>query len=77
MKNVLLILLSLVLLNGCCDPNKPRIIIKPFHMSQNIDLKGFDTNCDGDIDYWQHYKNDREIGSKIYIKGIMKQNDID
>lgn len=74
---VSIIVIAYIVIYGCCDPNKPVITIKPFHRNLSIDLKGFDTNCDGDINYWQHYKNDREIGSKIYTERIMKTNDID
>lgn len=71
-----IIVITFILIN-CCNPEKPKITIKPFYMSQNIDLKGFDTNCDGDIDYWQHYRNGKEFGSKIYTERIYQANDVD
>ena len=72
MKRIILIAILFIiyiLIQGCCDPNKEVVTIKPFYMSQNIDLKGYDCNCDADIDYWQHYRNDVEFGNKIYTKG--------
>ena len=66
---LILILMLIILLMGCCNPDKVVVSIKPFYQSQNIDLKGYDCDCDAEIDYWQHYRNDVEFGSRIYTKG--------
>jgi len=62
-------LLLIILLTGCCTPERPVATIKPYLQNENIDIKGYDCNCDSDIDYWQYYDGDTPIGDKLYTKG--------
>jgi hypothetical protein len=55
-------------LYGCCDPNKPKAYMRTFPNQPEIILKGFDDDCDGDLDYWQHYKHGVPFGRPIRIK---------
>lgn len=56
------------LFSGCtCDPNKPKAAIRPFVNQPEIVLKGYDEDCSGDLDYWQHYKNGEPFARRIYI----------
>ena len=63
----------LLILVGCCNPERPVAIIKPYLYNENIDLKGYDCNCDNDIDYWQYYDGDTPIGDKLYTEGNYKR----
>lgn len=67
MKHVLIILLIFFILGCCCDPERPVAEIN--HNTSLLDVKGFDCDCDSDIDYWQHYDGDEPFGSRIYTKG--------
>lgn len=77
MKRIILIttlLVVYILTQGCCDPNKPVAMIyhkfKSYDSNSFIIVKGFDCDCDSDIDYWQHYDRDTDpFGPKMYTKG--------
>lgn len=57
------------LIFGCtCDPAKSKAQIRPFVNQPEIILKGYDDDCSGDIDYWQHYKYGNKFGGRIWIK---------
>lgn len=58
----------LTLLSGCatCIPKKSNVQIKPF-VTSDIILKGYDTDCDGNLDYWQHYFHGKKFGKRIWI----------
>ena len=58
----------LILLSGCCNPEKPVVEID-HRSSTSLDVKGFDCDCDSDIDYWLHYKDGKPFGSKFYTEG--------
>ena len=72
MKKAIFIVILITLLYGCCNPNKPVAMIyhtfKTYEDGFNI-VKGYDCDCDSDIDYWQHYDGDEPFGPKIYTKG--------
>ena len=56
------------MVSGCCTPEKPVATAYPF-TSGELHIKGFDIDCDGKIDYWQHYNSfGNEVGSKIWVK---------
>lgn len=64
----------LFLIVSCCNPDKP-IVTAPMcsgwelHSPGLLSIKGFDENCDGDIDYWQHYNSFGEkVGKPIWIR---------
>lgn len=63
-----LLLLVLVLAHACtCTPDKPVATIQPFFNTPGMVVKGFDEDCDKDIDYWQHYLNGRKVGRRSYV----------
>jgi hypothetical protein len=68
MLKILYMFIILTLFLGCCNPNKPVIEID-HRTPTSLDVKGFDCDCDGDIDYWLHYKDGKPFGSKFYTKG--------
>lgn len=58
-----------ILIQGCCcDPDKPVAEINHIN-AISLDVKGFDCDCDSDIDYWLHYKDGKPFGSRFYTKG--------
>lgn len=69
-KLILIIFLWFVVI-ACCNPDKPAAIVHPFKSyDAEIHLRGFDTDCDGKINYWQHYDSfGNPVGRKIWVKG--------
>lgn len=54
---------------SCCNPDKPVVTAYPLGIYSELHVKGFDENCDGDIDYWQHYNSFGEkVGKPIWIR---------
>lgn len=41
----------------------------PFGHLSELHIKGFDVDCDGDIDYWQHYNSfGDKVGKQIWVR---------
>ncbi len=60
------VLLTTFMLYGCatCKPDES-VSMLPF--GRNMVVKGFDTDCDSDIDYWQYFTYEgKPVGSRIY-----------
>ena len=51
-----------------CDPEEPKATLRHFLATPELVLKGFDEDCSGDLDYWQHYMDGEKYGRRIYIK---------
>lgn len=51
-----------------CNPKRPVAIIHPFPSQPEIILKGYDEDCDGRIDYWQHFKHGKPFARRINVK---------
>ena len=72
--NLILILTFFIapfIILGCCTPEKAAKPVVHMRMFPNSELtvKGFDTDCDGDIDYWQHYNSfANKVGRPIWTK---------
>jgi hypothetical protein len=60
----------LFLIVSCCNPDKPAVIVHPFKSyDAELHLRGFDTDCDGKINYWQHYDSfENPVGRKIWVR---------
>ena len=66
---VFLVGIMSLFLSGCtCDPTKPKVQFRPFVNQPEIVLKGYDGDCDGTLDYWQHYKYGKPFSTKIWIE---------
>lgn len=63
-----LIITPFIILSCSCTPETPVAELRMTPHSE-LTVKGFDLDCDGDIDYWQHYNSfGREVGRKIWVK---------
>lgn len=52
-----------------CNPDKPVLTAYPFGVLSELHIKGFDVDCDGDIDYWQHYNSfGYKVGKQIWVR---------
>ena len=65
---VIVIIVECIFIFWGCSKKFPTVQIRPFPNQPEIVLKGEHSDNDGKIDYWQHYKNGKPFGSKIWIK---------